>query len=510
MLYSYYIFAFIAQNHSLERSPLAAELTFTESFNQTKDKLRPIFERLRLLHNTSDANAAEPAALFVAPHGDRSTPSRPSSPATTVDRIKRAAAIGLEISTITNTIARFATGTPVHLVDAADTYRMLHKYRERLPFLGLYQPGESLQATIVCDLLLSLATDVDIAANVFEVLQKLWPSTRGDDGDLTATTTAAESRSSTKRGIGYMAFVQNAVDAMRQLQPNRRDLLSMRSLLSDEFLVIDQSELADWLAREQMFEMLSGLDGIAVDQLDTLNGLQIAFKRVRTLEMHRPRPKTTNKHQPPPVVHLFARVNEFIQSTWRLMRFASLERRQLTSTEILQLDLYDTVGHMVLEQNCSPDELEGLLCAMNMNLVHVLAVNLAASVAGEHCSTTTTSAAAMESDAVQRLLQRLESTVMSPVLDTRIGGPSVELRRRVNGMVWSYMGKHNSILLAVLQRICGMNVEFVGTLDQLVNLPEMEQVSMLHDNNAWTAAMLYDFTTIEDVCRMLERTNDYG
>lgn len=423
---------------------------------------------------------------------------RPSSPATTVDRIKRAAAIGLEISTITNTIARFATGTPVHLIDATETHRVLHKYREKLPFLGLYQPGESLQATIVCDLLLSLATDVDIAANVFEVLQKLWPSTRGDDGDHTTS----ESRSITKRGIGYMAFVHSAVDAMRQLQPNRQQQqLSMRSLLSDEFLVIDQTELADWLAREQTFELLRALDADAVNQPSVLNGLQLAFKRVRTPQPHRQQRKATSKQ--PTVVHLFERVNEFLQGTWRLMRFASLERRQMTSTEILQFDLYESVGTMVLEQNCSPDDLEGLLCGMNMNLVHVLAVALVSPISGVRVPTT------MKSAEVELLLKRLDSTVQTHVLDTRKGGPP-ELRRQVNGIVWSYLCKHNPILSAVLQRMCGLEAEFVDTLDQLVNLSEMEHVSRMHDNNTWTAAMVYDFTTVEDVYRMLQTTTDYG
>lgn len=423
---------------------------------------------------------------------------RPSSPATTVDRIKRAAAIGLEISTITNTIARFATGTPVHLADATETHRVLHKYREKLPFLGLYQPGDSLQATIVCDLLLSLATDVDIAANVFEVLQKLWPSTRGDEGDPATS----ESRSSTKRGIGYMAFVHSAVDAMRQLQPNRPKQLSMRSILSDEFLVLDPAELADWLAREQTFELLRALDADAVNQPGVLNGLQLAFKRVRTPQPQRQRPKTTKL---PPVVHLFERVNEYIQGACRLMRFASLERRQLSSTDILQVDLYETVGTMVLEQNCFPDDLEGLMCGINMNLVHVLAVAVAAPIAGARCSTT------IEPAVVERLLKRLDSTVQTHVLHTQTGGPpSKESRRQVNGVVWSYMCKHNLILSAVLQNMCGLDVEFVDTLEQLVNLAEMEPVSRMHENNTWTAALHYDFTTVEDVYGMLQMTEEYG
>lgn len=463
------------QAHSIEKSPLAGELTFTESFGQTKEKLRHIFERLQQQsHVHGTAGDVDPIA------SGRLT----TTPAITVDRIKRAVAIGLEVSTITNNIARFATGTPVHLTAPDETHRILHKFREKWPFLGLYQPEESLQATIVCDLLLSLANTVDTAANGFEVLQKLWPSTRDDHiaGDINS----GRGDGRLKRGMGYVSFLRNAVDAMRQHQqhatPEQPAINSMQSLLSDDFLVISRPELAAWLDREKTFERIRGLQPDNWDSLDVLNGLQPQFKRLCSDTAE--------------AVQMLARVNDFVQNTWRLLlRFAAADDRVPSSpTEILQTDLYDTVGAIVLGPNCDPSELEPLLCSMNMNLVHVIAVGVGTSVSKRpRC----------DSVSVDKLLLTIEAS--SSIVDNSSTAVPSSIQQ-YSDQVWAYLTKHNPMLSEILQRANGICPSSADELDNLKNLVQ----HTMHGENRWSAVLHYDVTSLVDVCAMLNTTNNYG
>lgn len=435
-----------------------------------------------------------------------------TSPATTVDRIKRAAAIGLEVSTITNIIARFATGTPIHLADPAETNRCLHKYREKLPFLGaLFQPGESLQATIVCDLLLSLANNVRIAGNVFEVLQKLWPSCQSE-----ATGNGSGNRQQTagRREIGYFAFLQNAVDAMRQHQQyandDETDVDSMQSMLSEDFLIFDRVRLSDWLKREQLFRRLRRLRLDDVQTIEQLNELQLPFKQLRTLDASNASRRQLIRTAAP--VHLFDRVLDFIRNTWRLLSFIANGRPPLTPTEILQIDVYDAVGRMVLDQRCSPLELESMVSAMNMNLPHVIAVNLSGRTYGSARET-------MASVAVRQLLESLEKrsgTLFSEQRTVRSsekhddddGGRLPQTLD--NTEMWAYLSKVNGMLSHLLYRLLGSETLSVDHLDRMVQLQQIHDVSLLFGKSSWRAALRYDFAGIADVCVVLQSTTDYA
>lgn len=435
----------------------------------------------------------------------------------TVERIKRAACIGLENSTITNAIARFATGTPVHLIAADEVHRTMHKYREKHTFLELYQPGDALQATIVCDLLISLATDCTIAANVFEILQKLWPATTA----IQHQQQQHQRQQPHQQHLGYMQFLCNAVAALR-LQHQHRHSMSMCELLSADALVLEPHALAEWLQREHAFEMLRRLEVSAVDRLDQLGALQPVFKRVRT-----PAARSQSKmlaagrslHKPAlaaPVVHLFARAYEFVQNAGRLVRFTSmLPDAHPTPTALLQIDWYEAVGRWVIDagRKCAPADLEGLLCEMNMNLVHVLAVRLGATAIS--FQPTLRSRRDSEIDAVNRIIQRLEKHAVAtnlPQTTTR-KQPTTEPQSAINNLVWSYIGLHNPMLGLLLQRLGGLK----GTVDRrnddcLSRLADLEEVrttaAVQYANNKWTAALAYDFATVEGVCQTFEQSTD--
>lgn len=377
----------------------------------------------------------------------------------------------------------------------------------------------------MCDLLVSLATGPAIAANVFEILQKLWPST--------TTTVATQQRNRQphrRRGqhFGYMHFLCNAVAALRLHAQHRpadqsSNPLSMCALLSDDALVLEPLALADWLQREQAFEMLRRFEAAAVDRPDVLVALQPVFKRVRTPAAAAAAAVNgkPDKTPPPPVVHLFGRACEFLQSAGRLMRFtgllgASFAPTPTPPTQLLQIDWYRAVGGWLLTdgRKCAPVEVEGLLCEMNMNLVHVLAMELGGeSTAGAQPRGIRDNDDDHDCEAVDRILQRIES---KPDVDAVHRIPTSYPRSApVNDAVWSYIGQHNPMLASVLQRLCGAIVEVASgrgdCLERLANLAEVRQTAtVLHANCKWAAALAYDFTGVPSVCRAMELGADAG
>lgn len=454
---------------------MAAELIFTEAFNQTKEKLRQIFVRLQRQEQQRSIDA-------LASSGG---PGRSQSPASTIDRIKRAAEIGLDVSSITNIIARFATCTPVHLTDVAETHRIFGKFADKLPFLGLYQTGESLQATIVCDLLLSLANDVDIASNVYEVLLKLWPNIR-DVGQRTR--------------IGYFSFLHNAVDAMRQHTQHQHHPIGMQAMLSNDFFVIDQTELNEWLNREQSFDKLRALTTSDADNLEQLFALQNAYKLLRIPKRNSDQ-RSNSAAVTEVIVQFFERVNDFVHNSSCLLKLAAYPDR--TPTELLQIDMYETIGTMVLDQKCTTSELEPLVCGMNMNLAHVIALNLGPIVINVQQQVA-------DIASVEHFIGSFESLATGDC--DRLLSESHRNRIGITDEIWSYLSKHNAMLATLLRRLTGDRIagDVINEIDRFADLAQIDDVGPLHGHNKWMSAVFYDFMTLTDVCVIAQRTGDHA
>lgn len=418
--------------YHLELSVMAAELTFTDIYNQTKSKLKQIYAKYE------QEEACEPC-------GVEQTTTIPST--STVDRIKKVAAIGFEASKITNIIARFAQENTISsTVTTYDAHQVLDKFRTKYTYLNLYRPVECLQATIVVDMALSLTNNYDICYNIFNMLTKLWNKSGTMDR--------------LDQHIGYYEFIKNLLDCLRL-----HKTVGIKRMLYDEAVILSFNELNAWLNRQRIYQWLSQRITGDWNVLDKLKAMQKQFESMCISELN-----------------YFNRLFYYIQNVTRLMQYQTTNSSR-TPTQLLQINMITTIGQIVFDCNIAPTEIESIVCTVNLNLVYVLMQN-------------TSGLIDIVAKDPQQITSAIDELIANTENDNKIDDIANlrETSRVANEAVVEYIRKHNpmiAFLLMQLQNIRGYDENYT-LFNNLLALKEVGDISEVYNGNLTMSALNFD------------------
>lgn len=415
-----------------------------EQYNQTKQKLRVIFIKYEL-----EETVRQTDQMFSNVTGSKQT----------VERIKKVAAVGFEASKITNIIARFANENRVCQQNSLDVVRvLLEKHQINYKYLRAYAETE-LQATIVVDLVLSLATNHDICSNIFNILTKIWNT----DSDLK---------------LGYFGFLKNIVECLRLHKTIAGKDIAAIDLIFNECLSLNSIELSTQLTREKTFLHLKTVN--ASLDLSTMDKMKTFLKQFEIMKLGE--------------VNYFHRIFSFILNVSRLLQYYSDESVRIkTPLEILNLNLSRVIGEIIFDNHVAPADIEGIVCNINMNLVHVLTLNTLPEII--YCNRS------KHEVNLEELIDgstEIDSTLRQcwPIEQTHI---------------FDYVKNHNALIAFLLRSI--RTVEWEDEvkskfLKNLLTLPDVVNLAHIH-SNVWIAALSYDRTNYEEILYYTMRTKDY-
>lgn len=407
---------------------MAAELTFTDLYNQTKSKLKQIYAKYE------QEEACKPC------YDELAAPSTSPSKAT-VDRIKKVAAIGFEASKITNIIARFAQENSIKSKITTNDAQMLDKFQTKYTYLNLYRPDE-LQATIVVDMALSLTNNYDICYNIFNMLTKLW--------NKSGTMDRLDPH------IGYYKFIKNLLDCLRLHKT------AVKRILYDEAVILSVNELN--CNRQRFYQWLNQQVRADWNGFEKLKAMQKQFESVCIGELN-----------------LFNRLFSYIQNVTRLMQQTTNSSR--TPTQLLQLNMTTTIGQIVFDCNIAPTEIESLVCSVNLNLVHVLIqntcglININTLEPKQISSAIDVLIANKENDNENDDFAKMRGT-------SRVANEAVvEYIRKHNPMI--------AYLLMQIQNFCRDNESYT-LFKNLLELSEVFDISIVYNGNMTMSALNFD------------------
>lgn len=414
---------------------MAAELKFTDIYNQTKSKLKQIYAKYE------EKEACKPCDVEQTLAFPSTSPSK-----VTVDRIKKVAAIGFEASKITNIIARFAQENSIRsTIKTNDAQEVIDKFRTKHTYLNLYGPVE-LQATIVVDMALSLTNNYDICYNIFNMLTKLW----NKNGSMDRL----------DPHVGYYEFIKNLLDCLRL-----HKMVGIKRMLYDEAVILSFNELNDWLNRQRTYQWLIQRVTFDWNSIDKLKEVQKQFESVCSGELN-----------------YFNRLLHYIQNVTRLMQFHTMKASR-TPTQLLQINMMTNIGEIVFDCNITPTEIESIVCTVHLNLVHVLMQNtsgLINIVANEPQQITT---------AIDELIGNTENDNPNDDIAKIRKTPRV-----ANDAVVEYIRKQNPMiayLLMQLQNIRGHDENYT-LFENLLALREVRDLSEVYNGNMTMSALNFD------------------
>lgn len=195
----------------MENTTLAHDISFSENYQETKIKLKEIFQK----YKTEELNQL------------------PTETKTPIPLIKKVVAVGLEVSKILNIIENFTSSQRIQQTkESLDT---IQKYRGNYQFLTLYTP-ESIQGTVIVDFLITLANNYDISLNLFNLIVK----NCGEDSSK----------------IGHFGFLKRTLQCLFCYKNLKKVNLSFVDLMIEQSYGLVPENLEEKLINESVFSDL--------------------------------------------------------------------------------------------------------------------------------------------------------------------------------------------------------------------------------------------------------------
>lgn len=285
-----------------------------ENYNQTKQKLRTIFNKCNSYENGSDINAS------------------------TVERLKHVATIGFEASQTQGIITTFATENEFYSNE--ETKILIKKLQRQYPFLKTFN-GAALQASIAVDLIISLTNSYEICFNIFNMLTKLWIEPNWfDDHSIR---------------FGYLKFTKNICDCLQLYKSIGNNNFGVKDLMCNECYVLVPLELKANLEKEKVINNFQCLKPSEMDSLEKWKALLKPFENIRG------------------DVNYFNRIYNFLVNLKKLSHDSSLN---VAPMDAMQTDLVKIIGETVFVNEKLPSEIVEIVDNLNINLVYVLCLNM--------------------------------------------------------------------------------------------------------------------------------------
>lgn len=420
--------------------------------------------------NEPENNSHEPTAIYESK-------STSLNSKITVDRIQKVAALGFEASKISNILARFSTENEVYISNSEKIENILSKFIGKYHYLKQFQLKSSLQATIICDLAISLSPNHQIAFNMLNVLTKMW-----------STSDSKPNAAASQSVIGYLEFLPNLVDSVQTLATHSGETVSCLTFLSDSTLSTNKNALLASLTRKDTLLKLNETPPTDYESHEKLKLFVPTFTALLRI------PTDSN--------NIFKRVSQFVFNMLKLLQLDNHDPNQSLTNELLQLDLKTEIGKMVFDKEICPNDLEANTCSVHLNLVYELALNLSAPIL---------SVQQRDSDksSIEQLLQNVENQNHNSGASTTIHGKFT----CQNAIVYDYISKHSSLLGYLLQNIVNQrSVEFFGCQNNFIeNMMKAKQIDVLSNmfegNILWTL-LSFDNITEGSVANFVANTQD--
>ena len=324
----------------MQDTALNRELVFVEQQQQIKQKLATIYENYLQKEQSGCGGDAE-------------------QPAATVEQIRNVAGKGFDVSRIISVIDTFALTQRIEAT--VEQQQLCQRYMNNPQYLFLRNfDADNLNAFIITDLVLNLPFNREITSNILMVVRRqqtvgassnMTRSLRNDDG--------AANKQQLHSDIGALALLESLSECL-QIQPQQR----LCRLLNDNYYTLKPRKLALELQRERAFHAVFHKVDSEIGHIDDLKTHASLFHDLQA---------KCNYYQ------------RFISYVQHLAQLVLLRDRNLEyhSGALLKINVCDVIGELIFECDMTPLEIEANVAALNLNLVHVIALNVCPEIAGK-------------------------------------------------------------------------------------------------------------------------------
>ncbi|XP_004529516.1 zinc finger FYVE domain-containing protein 26 homolog [Ceratitis capitata] len=424
---------FIIETFHLQNTALNRELTFVEQQQQIKQKLSTIYEHYLQKESSGDSGSADV-----------------EQPKATVEQIRNVAGKGFDISRILSVIDTFALTQRIQ--PTTEQQQLCERYvnNPQYAFLRNFE-AHNLNAFIITDLVLNLPFNREITANVLAIIRRqqqlanagsMSHSVRGDES---AGAAAANNKMC---DIGALSLLECLSECLLLLPQH-----CLSQLLTDNYYTLKPRKLALELQRERAFNAVFSKAASEVGHIDDLKTHAPLFYDLQA---------KSNYYQ------------RFVAYVQYLAQLVQLRDRNLVyhTSALLRINVCDVIGELIFECNMTPLEIEANVAALNLNLVHVIALNVCPEIAG------------------------------------RCGGAAVgkgdwrKINKQKAESILNYVANQNSLLACLLQGVINTvagapptasNTLNTSFLQSLFELEEIERIAPLFKGNKFVAALRSDY-----------------
>ncbi|XP_073823678.1 zinc finger FYVE-type containing 26 spastizin isoform X2 [Musca autumnalis] len=412
----------IIENFNLHDSQLNAELQHMEQQLQVKQKLSVIYNNYQQQEKQS-RNSNEPMP--------------------TVELIRNVAAKGFEVSKILSIIDNFAQMQRIVQTEQIKDLIKKHKQNPQYRFLSQFEEA-NLNAVIICDLILSMPFNRDITASILMVIKRH----QAIQSHFSETEPIVE-KLQLPANIGPLNFLENIADCMR-MQGEK----TIKDLLCDNIYSLRPQKLSIEMAKEQVFREVFHKRSKDLSRYEDLKELIPQFATLKSK------------------YNYYQRFCNYVQHLTTLVHLRD-PNCEYHIEELLKIDVCDAIGELIFMRNMTPLEIEANVTALNLNLVHVIALNICPEIVGK-------------SSVQKRLIPpQKESTILN------------------------YIANCNRLLVFILQGIISNGENFgqevstagqqinSGYLERLLDMPEISKLSTLYSGNKVISALRSDHVSIK-------------
>lgn len=275
-----------------------------------------------------------------------------NEPLATIDQIRNVAAKGFEVSKIISVIDSFAQTQRIKQSEAFKELIQKHKQNPQYRFLTQFEES-NLNAVVICDLILNLPFNRDIVTSILMVIK------RHQTIQSSFKEVETVEKSQLPKNIGPLSLLENLNDCMRLLEGK-----SVRDLLCDNTYSLRPQKLSIELAREKIFEEIFYKTPSELSRCDDLKLLIPQFQNLKSK------------------CNYYQRFCNYLHHLTKLVHLRD-PNCEYHVEELLKIDPCDVVGELIFNCDMTPLEIEAIVTALNLNLVHVIALNICPEIVGK-------------------------------------------------------------------------------------------------------------------------------
>ncbi|XP_002000123.3 zinc finger FYVE domain-containing protein 26 homolog [Drosophila mojavensis] len=359
-----------------------------------------------------------------------------SNATTTVEQIKSVAAKGFELSKIISVVDNFAQSQKLQHSAELKTLLQRHCANGQYGFLQQFQE-RNLNALIVFDLIINLRFNREITCNLLLVIRRQQQQLQQQPSTINRPS------ESSPREIGAMYLLENLCECMRLLERSGRQS-ALNELLCRHSYPLRPAALALQLQRESAFKTLYQKTSSDYAHSQELRAHSALFQQLKSRQNY------------------YTRFCSYVQQLSRLLQLRDTNL-EYHNTQLLRHDPYQVIGELIYECDITPLEIEGNVAALHLNLVHAIGLNIC------------------------------------PQLMDGGGKPlSRSVSPQKQESIHNYISQHNQLLAQLLQAVqlnalpkiseseAGLHFD---CLRQLMQMPEIETLSHMHQGNLVMAAL---------------------